>query len=121
MDLIEDRIADLERKVFGHEKPSSEDVPSTPASESIIQSTRTLNAIIAGHEKTSSVLKRLKELSNLVDMACDDSSAAAKLEVSNSNPDFSISYFEPSNKNIMYLISDYPCERRGPTIQSGST
>jgi hypothetical protein len=79
IDLIESRIVELEKRVFGSLQLTEDNIPVT---ESLISANALINASLVGRDSTATFMRRLAELDKLLDPAIEERmmNPSAKME-----------------------------------------
>lgn len=79
IDLIESRIVELEKRVFGSLKLTEDHIPVT---DSLISTNSLINASLVGRDSVASFMRRLSELDKLLDPTVEDRmmNSSAKME-----------------------------------------
>lgn len=83
IELLEDRIADLEKQIYGLSKPSED--RSAPVENPVIDSLLHVNTLVSsamsGREKANAAIKRLPELNDYLDPVPESSEIPAEAKV----------------------------------------
>lgn len=84
IELLEERIAELEKQIYGCSIPSIDDpLAETAVVDSLLHVNTLISSALSGREKANALVKRLPQLNELLDTTYDDGDlqTEAKLEV----------------------------------------
>ncbi|XP_076683320.1 dynactin subunit 3 [Andrena cerasifolii] len=83
IELLEDRIADLEKQIYGLTKAKDADIAQleNPVVDSLLHVNTLISSAMSGREKAAAAIKRLPELNSYLDPVCESSDIPTEAKV----------------------------------------